>query len=251
MNCSTVNILDLSDEMLLTILNKLSNTDVLYSFIEVNRKLDRLARDITFTQSVDLVTILSNEHDDSRNKSVLDRFCSDIIPQIQHNIECFTLDPLSIDGVLCTENYSKLHKLTLVNLQLEVAADESSFVRIFKHKISHLTVTINDNSTAQYIRKLSTNVFTTIFTMFTNLTDLHFSLKDICRYPQTSLIDLVSTTCYPSNIIYLNVRVRNFNDCLSLLDGRLWKLQTFIVEIDRINTTSMTINNTVKYFKLR
>jgi hypothetical protein len=87
--------------------------------------------------------------------------------------------------------------------------------------------------------------------MFTNLTYLRFCLKEICRYPPTSLIDLVSTTCYSSNIIHLNVRVRDFNACLCLLDGRLSQLQTFIVELDKINTASMNINNTVKYFKLQ
>jgi len=65
MNYSTVNILDLCDEMLLAILKKLNNIDVLYSFIGVNRKLDGLVRDFTFTQSLDLVTISSNEHNDS------------------------------------------------------------------------------------------------------------------------------------------------------------------------------------------
>jgi hypothetical protein len=118
MHYSAVNILDLCDEILLVILNKLSNINVLYSLIGVNRTLDRLAQDITFTQSIDLVGISSNEHIDS----ILDRFCVDIIPRIQHNIECLILDPLSIDRVLCIGNYSKLHKLTLVNLQLEVAS---------------------------------------------------------------------------------------------------------------------------------
>jgi hypothetical protein len=122
MEYPTLNILDLCDEILLVILNKLNNIDVLYSLIGVNRKLDRLARDITFTQSVDLVAISSNEHNGSRNKSILDRFCFSIMPRIQHNIECLTLDPLSIDRVLCIGNYSKLHKLTLVNLQLEMGS---------------------------------------------------------------------------------------------------------------------------------
>jgi len=67
MNQSTADILALCNEMLLAILNRLDNMDVLYSLIGVNRKLDRLAQDITFTQSVDLVTILSNERNDSRN----------------------------------------------------------------------------------------------------------------------------------------------------------------------------------------
>ncbi|CAF4187939.1 unnamed protein product, partial [Rotaria sordida] len=64
------------------------------------------------------VTISSNEHDDSRKQSILDRFCFNIIPRIQDNIECLTLDPLSTDCVLRIGSYSKLHKLTLVNLQL-------------------------------------------------------------------------------------------------------------------------------------
>ncbi|CAF4154147.1 unnamed protein product [Rotaria sordida] len=129
-----------------------------------------------------------------------------MMTQEKNNIECLTLDPLSTDCVLRIGSYSKLHKLTLVNLQLEMASrifnGGSSFVNIFKHKISHLTITINDGSTDQYIRKLSTNVFITIFTMFINLTYLHFCLKDICQYPPTSFFGLVSTTCYPSNIIH-------------------------------------------------
>jgi len=121
MNDSTVDIVSLCDEMLLAIYDKLDNMDVLYSLIGVNRKLDRLARDITFTQCLDFLTILSNESNDSRNKSILDRFCFDILPRIEHNIQSLTLDPLSIDRVFRIGNYSKLYKLTL-NLQFEMVS---------------------------------------------------------------------------------------------------------------------------------
>jgi len=122
MNHSTVNILALCDEMLLAIFNKLNNIDVLYSLIGVNQKLDRLARDISFTQSIDLLTISSNKDNHSRTNSILERFCFDILAPIRHNIECFTLDPLSIHRVLSIVNYPKLHKLTLINLQYEEAS---------------------------------------------------------------------------------------------------------------------------------
>jgi hypothetical protein len=108
--------------MLLTIFNKLNNTDVLYSLIGVNEKLDRLARDITFTQSIDLVRVSSDEHNHSKTKTILNRFCTDILPRIQHNIEHLTLDLLSIDCVLRIGNYPKLHKITLVNLPFEMAS---------------------------------------------------------------------------------------------------------------------------------
>ncbi|CAF1414639.1 unnamed protein product [Rotaria sordida] len=247
MNHLTVNILDLCDEMLLSIFNKLNNIDVLYSLIDVDKKLDRLARDITFTQSIDLVTISSNEHNFLRNNSILDRFCVDILPRIQHTIECLALDSLSIDRVLHIGNYSKLHKLTLVNLPFQMASrifnEKSSFIDIFKHQISHLIVMIIEDNIAEHTRKASTDVFTTIFIMFTNLNYLHYGWNGECLGSPRSLVDTLSPTC-PSNIVHLNVRVNSFNDCLCLLDGCLSQLHTFIVEVDNINYTSMTINNT-------
>jgi len=119
---TAIGILDLSDEILLTIFKKLNNIDVLYSLIGVNKKLDKLARDITFTQSLNFVITLSNEADDSRINSILNRCCVDILPQIQHNIECLTLEPSLIQCILYIGNYPKLRKLTLVNLQLETAS---------------------------------------------------------------------------------------------------------------------------------
>jgi hypothetical protein len=63
-------------------------------------------------------------------------------------------------------------------------------------------------------------------------------------------MDLPSTTFYSSNIFYLNVRVSNFDDCLCLLDERVTQLHTFIVKIDYIENSSMTLDNKVKNFDL-
>jgi len=84
--------------------------------------------------------------------------------------------------------------------------------------------------------------------MFTNLTYLHFGLQDTYLNSPTSFNDLLSTKCYPSNIVHLNVTVRRFDDCLCLIDGRLIQLHTFIVEIDYIEDSPMTLNNKVKSF---
>ncbi|CAF3986799.1 unnamed protein product [Rotaria sp. Silwood1] len=184
----------------------------------VNTKRDRLALDFTFTQFIDLTRILSNEQNNSGNKSIFDRFCYDILPQIQHNIECLTLDSLSIDRVLYIGSYPKLHKHTLVNLSLDMAShifnNCSSFVQIFKYQILHLTITIHEDRSSEHKQKLSTNVFVIIFTMFMNLIYLHFGLNDNLFYSTTSLIDLLSATYYPSNIVHFNVRVCGFDDCL-------------------------------------
>ncbi len=76
-NSTVISILDLSDEILLTIFKKLNNVDVLYSLVGVNKKLDKLIRDVVFTRSLDFVATLSNEENDSRINSILDRFCID------------------------------------------------------------------------------------------------------------------------------------------------------------------------------
>ncbi|CAF2092791.1 unnamed protein product, partial [Rotaria magnacalcarata] len=163
---STVNILDLCDEMLLTILNKLDNVDVLYSLIGVNQKFDRLARSIDFTQSLDLTTISSYGDDHSKIKSMFNRFCFSILPQIQHNIQCLTLDPWSMASILSIENYPKLHKLTLINLKVEMANSifciNSSFVSIFQHQISNLVIMINGTSGYRYRWCLYSSMFAQI-----------------------------------------------------------------------------------------
>ncbi|CAF2096341.1 unnamed protein product [Rotaria magnacalcarata] len=255
MHQSTNDILALCDEILLAILNRLNSIDVLYSIIGVNERLDRLARDISFTRSIDLVTILSNEDNPSKTSSILNRFCFDILPRIQHNIECLTLDPLSIDRVLRIGNYPKLDQLTLVNLppllMSRIFDDESSIIHRFKNNITHLSVTMNEVSTCDFIQNLVVNVVNTIFIIFTNLTCLHFGLQDACLYSPTLLIDFLPTTRFSSNVVHLNISVCDLDDCLYLLDGRLSQLQTFIVEVYMISKTSMLLNNMETVSKLK
>jgi len=111
-------ILDLSDEMLLIILNKLDYIDVVYSLRGVNKKFDKLIEDSSLSRSLNFAIASSNE----KNNSILDRFHINILSKIQHNIECVTLEPSLIERFLYIVDYPKLHKITLVNLQLEIAS---------------------------------------------------------------------------------------------------------------------------------
>ncbi|CAF0940590.1 unnamed protein product [Rotaria sordida] len=52
---------------------------------------------------------------------MFDRLCFYILPQIQHNVQCLTLDPWSMISVLSIGNYPKLHKLTLIHHKVEMA----------------------------------------------------------------------------------------------------------------------------------
>jgi hypothetical protein len=275
---TTMNILDLPDELLLTIFNKLNSIDVLYSLIGVNQKLDKLAQDITFSRSLDFVAILSNEENDPKINSVLDRFCTDILPQVHHNIECLTLEPSLLECVLYTGEYPKLRKLTLVNLKLEtlsriltsmyliisfvngenrifsfifrVHLDESLFIHKVKYNISHVTFKIHDYITTEYMWNLVTNIYAHIYVALPNLTHLEFDLEDTCGFPPTPFCKLPTTSCYSSRISYLRIRVYSLDDCLYLLDGRLSQLHTFIVEVDHMRYCDMTYNKTVRSFEV-
>jgi len=117
----TVSMMDLPDEILLMIWNKLNKIDILYSFVGVNKRLDKLVCDIVYTRSVQLIKTNSNDDNYSLPNPILDRFCSHILPRIHNYIECLTLESFSIERILYVGNYPKLWKLTLINFEQEFA----------------------------------------------------------------------------------------------------------------------------------
>ena len=57
-----------------------------YSVIEVNQRLNRVARDMTFTQFLDFTKILSDNANCQSATLIVDRICLDIIPRIENSI---------------------------------------------------------------------------------------------------------------------------------------------------------------------
>jgi hypothetical protein len=119
---SIVSILDLPDEILFTIFKKLNNFDLLYSLAGIHRKLDNVVCDIKFTQALDLTKISSKGAGDSRTNVLLDRFCLYILPQIHNNVECLSVQACFVQRVLYASNYFNLRKITLVDLELNMAS---------------------------------------------------------------------------------------------------------------------------------
>ncbi|CAF0921664.1 unnamed protein product [Adineta steineri] len=119
---SCISIVDLPDEILLSIFNKLSNFDVLYWLVGVNIKLDNIARDRKFTQSIDLTSISSSEKDDPKTNAILDRFCLDILPRIHNNVKCLTIDGCFLERILHSNKFFNLQTITLINLDVNMAS---------------------------------------------------------------------------------------------------------------------------------
>ena len=118
---STCHLLHMPDELLLMILSKISNLDVLYSLIDVSRKLDSLARDFVHTRSIKFIETTPDSEIQSLSANKLDRFCENILPRIHQNIECFTLESSSMCRIFHSTNYPNLFKLVLPEVDLELA----------------------------------------------------------------------------------------------------------------------------------
>ena len=117
MNSSNVHLLDLPDEMLIEIFNKIPTFDVLNSIWGVNQRLDRLACDARFTHSLDLTAKQSYDERCSLSAVILDRLCSHILLQIHDNINSLFVEPSSMQQILRACAYPNLHRLTLSSIE--------------------------------------------------------------------------------------------------------------------------------------
>jgi len=117
MNQFGVRLLDLPDEILLIILKKLSNIDVLYSLLNINNeRLDILAQEKIFSSILNFVSL---DPISSIDRFKLDRFCIDILPRIHENVKYFILKPDLMKHILLASDYPNLTKIKLFNFKKE------------------------------------------------------------------------------------------------------------------------------------
>jgi hypothetical protein len=115
-----MNILDLPNEMLLTISNKLNMIDVLYSLVDVNERFDRLVLDPLYIHHLDMTIKPWLGCVFSINKQVLDRICEKVLPRIYHQVNQVSVEPHSIQRILHTVNYPQLYSLSLVHFPEDI-----------------------------------------------------------------------------------------------------------------------------------
>jgi hypothetical protein len=77
---------------------------------------------------------LRNDTSDSKINSMVDRFCTYILPRIRYNIECLSIEASLFQRIVRGNNYPNLHKLTLVNVRMVMAS------HIFKSKLTDLVI---------------------------------------------------------------------------------------------------------------
>jgi hypothetical protein len=129
---SSVGLNDLPDEILIYIFQKLNNVDVLYSLQNVNQRLNQIIHDSIFITRLAFVQWLPHKYINLiSSQMMLNRFCSEIIPDIHENIKSLDLESSSMKDVLCAANYPNLHCLGLWNI------NEESVRSLFTGKINH------------------------------------------------------------------------------------------------------------------
>lgn len=111
----------LPDEILLVILKKLDNDQVLYSLMGVNQRLSQLVHDEIFTSDLTLMKRSVDETISPLSERILHRFFQEILPEIEQKIQWLNLESSSMEGIL-SRNYPNLHGLGLYNFQISSAA---------------------------------------------------------------------------------------------------------------------------------
>lgn len=123
MNQSNIGLLDLPSEILLIILKKLDNMDVLYSLLGVNNQsLDVIIQENTFTNITNFTLTTSTSDIISLPDPIVDRFCISILPRIHYNVKTLIIDSLYMERILSVADYYNLTELKLFNFSGKIAS---------------------------------------------------------------------------------------------------------------------------------
>ncbi|CAF2520460.1 unnamed protein product [Rotaria sp. Silwood2] len=254
-NCNMINILNLPDEMLLAIFNKLKMVNVLYSLVNINERFNRLTLDPFYIHNLDLTMKTSCFDYISSQDDQVDRICKTILPRIHHHVNKLTVEPDSIKDILRAVDYPRLHSLSLVNFQEETLLRYLRGDTILRHfladQITHLNVNIYYEIIPNLFRYNTSNIFSFLLSFCKHLVELTFNQYLCDTTLEFSLYNVPLTNCVSSTLTKLEIIVRNFDDCLYLLDGRLKCLSILIINALNFLTLLPNIDNTKKLPKLK
>ncbi|CAF0723902.1 unnamed protein product [Rotaria sp. Silwood1] len=245
MEHSLIQLNDLPDEILMIILKKLYNVEVLYTLIGINKRLNAFVHDSIFTNYLTLMKFFSYSSIRPLSNPILNRFCLVILPEIHHKIKWLNVESSTMERILLATSYPNLYGLGLYNIPAErvkhILTGNTVLSVLFKNQILSLIVHISKNEKQISSDDVNKLIFTDIFTTFTNLQSLNFHPFPTC-YQELSFKNS-PPTLYSSTLLELYVNVTYFTDCLYLLDGRFNQLHTLYVKISWIWPSSLTIDN--------
>ncbi|CAF1277710.1 unnamed protein product [Rotaria sordida] len=259
-NKNNLNILNLPDELLLIIFNKLNTIDTFYSLVNVNKRFDRLVLNSLHIRNLDTTRMVIKSYYDrtfSIDNNVLSKICEKILPRIHHQLNELIVEQNSLKNILFTVNYPQLDSLSLVNFQKEILfqylTDNSILHNLLTQQIQHLNIDVSYDPKSKGSEILS-SIFALILSTCQRLIDLNFCQLFYDRKSPIRIYKFQSTSCTSSTLTKLKVSVANFDDCLYILDGRLKHLSALIIHVKKISLSFSNKNKKklpeLKYFSL-
>ncbi|CAF1545259.1 unnamed protein product [Adineta ricciae] len=228
---------DLPDEILLIILKNLKSFDIHFSLQGVNQRLNQIIQEEIFTNRLSFIKRSSDNFIDRlSDKTILDRFCLQILPSIHYKIQYLALGSTSMKSVLQANYYPNLYSLALFNV------DKKSFKSLLKNKILSTgifrtqitTLNLSFDQCENFFDMFSSiaNIFQRIFPTFSKLK--YLILDSRWYYNCVRLNSDESSFIHnfrSSTLLYLDIKVQSYNDCLYILDGRFNQLHTLIIDV--------------------
>jgi len=128
----------LPDEICLIIFKKINDISLLYSLMGINQRIDKILHDSTFTKTLSFMKDMSMDRICLFDNQIIDRFCLEILPRIEHKVEWINIEMSSMKRILLSANYPNLYGLGIYNIdKADIFLDLSGKILICS-KISQL-----------------------------------------------------------------------------------------------------------------
>ncbi|CAF0898444.1 unnamed protein product [Rotaria sordida] len=213
--------------------------DVLYSFVDVNRRFNRLAFDSLYIRDLNLTNIMTinslYDQTSSVDIQVLSRIFEKVLCQIHHRVYKLTVEGYSMKQILRTANYPQLYSLSLLNFEEKILyqylRDDLILRHLLTKQITHLNIDIK--KTKNSCSKTSSKIFALILSLCKKLIVLNFGDMFLKRKYFGTCFYLLWKRYIPSTLVKLKINVATLTDCLYLLDGPLVCLSTLIINVEQ------------------
>ncbi|CAM4813518.1 unnamed protein product [Rotaria magnacalcarata] len=242
-NNNDLNILDLPNEILLKIFNKLTMTDVLYSLVNATQRFDQLVLDPLYIRKLDMTSMTMKSFHDriySIDDLVLDKICKNVLPRINHQVHELIVEQHSMKR----SSYYRIFSTSLVITRRFSRRSDATLRKLLSEQITHLKIDLNDKTPP--LPETLSMIFALILSLCNQIVEKkipklkNFSLRSFPRtYFYDDLIIPLLRRMINLEELILNLSIirvdSNYIDSLQLYDDILIympRLNKFIFSID-------------------
>ncbi|CAF1015413.1 unnamed protein product [Rotaria magnacalcarata] len=245
-NNNDLNILDLPNEILLKIFNKLTMTDVLYSLVNATQRFDQLVLDPLYIRKLDMTSMTMKSFHDriySIDDLVLDKICKNVLPRINHQVHELIVEQHSMKR----SSYYRIFSTSLVITRRFSRRSDATLRKLLSEQITHLKIDLNDKTPP--LPETLSMIFALILSLCNQIVE-----KKIPKLKNFSLRSFPRTYFYDDLIIPLLRRMINLEELIlnlsiirvdsNYIDG-LQLYDDILIYMPRLNKFIFSIDTSV------